>query len=92
MMVGDMESSDEILRHRGDWTRNLLVVLRVRALSEHRSSHVRISAKGPGIPKATTRSGKPRDAAKPSFVWFGSGAMVKINLQLMDNDGRKNGI
>jgi hypothetical protein len=28
--------------------------------------------------------------AKPSFVWFGIASMIKINLQLMNNDREKN--
>jgi hypothetical protein len=35
MMAGDTEAGGKILCHRGDRASDLLVVLRVRALSEH---------------------------------------------------------
>jgi hypothetical protein len=72
MMAGDMESGGEILRHRRDRTGDFLIVVGVRALSEHRpDSRFVCQREGEAILEAAIRSGKRRDHGEAKFrlVW-----------------------
>src|SRR6185437_3837588 len=95
MMARDPVSGGEILRHRRDRSGDLLVVLRVRALSEHRPANVD-SADGPDrkyILGGPSAPGKRRKSLiRTNQVSYGSALRRwgRINRQLMNKDRDKN--
>lgn len=80
MMACDTEAGGEILGHRRDRACDLLVVLRVRALSEHQMANADLAVMGPRE-KHSRRPVRAGEAAQilalggPSFVWFGATPM-----------------